>query len=128
MKQRQVKKERWGTHIGCFLQKYKWWPRVTPETIKYQIVNFSKWTASINLYRRSITNLWYLYMVGISLRKYDIRCDLCARKKYILIPWDIVYKSSWCKTYGYEMIEITRSSQVVAICYTHNNLPFNLTF
>jgi hypothetical protein len=82
---------------------------------------------SIDLYGRLVKYLWYLYMVEISLEENDMKWDPCLERNTFLIIKDISYKSSKIKCPTSLETKITESSQVVAICCTHNNSPFSLT-
>lgn len=53
--------------------------------------------------------------------------DPCPERNTFFIIKDISYKSSKIKCPTSLETEITGFSQVIAICYTHNNSPFSLT-
>ena len=84
-------------------------------------------------------DLWYLYMGDSSktygtyiwweyvLEENDMKWDPFLERNMFSIIKDISYISSEILVLLFLETEITGSSQVVAICCTHNNSPFNLT-
>ena len=68
------------------------------------------------------TYTWWAYI----LEENDMKWDPCLERNTFLIIKDISYKSSKIKCPTSLETEITGSSQVVAICCTHNNSPFSL--
>ena len=68
-----------------------------------------------------------IYGGHIFLEENDMKWDPCLERNMFSIIKDISYISSKKQCPTSLETKITGSSQVVAICCTHNNSPFSLT-